>query len=145
MTPVHQKSASELSQQWQAKRGLQLQHHQLVKFKLYKSLVTSILLCGCKTWSLLADSEKGIQPFETKCMRILIHISYLRHKSKINFLVGLQEPLYIFWVRDKINFLVDPQAPLLATVQRQKLAWFGHVTRHDSLSQIILQGSLEGG
>ena len=28
------------------------------KFKLYKSLVTFILLYGCKTWTLLADSEK---------------------------------------------------------------------------------------
>ena len=41
------------------------------KFKLYKSLVTSILLYGCETWTLLADSEKKkkkkrIQAFETK-------------------------------------------------------------------------------
>ena len=35
------------------------------KFKLYKSLVTSILLYGCETWTLLADSEKKrIQAFE---------------------------------------------------------------------------------
>ena len=46
------------------------------------------------------------------------------------------------WVQSKINFLVGPQEPLLATVKRWKLAWFGHVTRHDSLSKIILQ---EGG
>ena len=31
------------------------------KFKLYKSLVTSILLYGCEAWTLLADSEKRIQ------------------------------------------------------------------------------------
>ena len=68
MTPVHQKSASELSQEWQAKRDLQLQHHQLVKFKLYKSLVTSILLYGCETWTLLADSETIVQAFGTKCL-----------------------------------------------------------------------------
>ena len=28
------------------------------KFKLYKSLVTPILLNGCETWTLLTDSEK---------------------------------------------------------------------------------------
>ena len=44
-------------------------------------------------------------------------------------------------VRSKINFLVGPQEPLLATVNRRKLEWFGHVTRHDSLSKIILQDS----
>ena len=34
---------------------------------------------------------------------------------------------------------------LLATVKRRKLAWFGHVTRHNSLSKTILQDTLEGG
>ena len=37
-----------------------------------------------------------------------------------------------------------PQKPLLATVKRRTLAWFGHVTRHDSLSKTILQGTSEG-
>ena len=34
---------------------------------------------------------------------------------------------------------------VLATVKKRKLAWFGHVTRHDSLSKTILQGTLKGG
>ena len=49
------------------------------------------------------------------------------------------------WVRSKINFLKGLQEPLLATVKRRKLAWFGHVTSHDSLSKTLLQGTLEGG
>ena len=57
--------------------------------------------------------------------------SYLEHKTND-------------WVRSKINFLVGPQKPL-ATVKRQKFAWFGHVTRHESFSKTILQGTLEGG
>ena len=32
------------------------------KFKLYKSLVTSILLYGCETRTLLPDSETGFRP-----------------------------------------------------------------------------------
>ena len=62
------------------------------KFNLYKSLVTTNLVYGCETWTLLADSEKRIQAFETKCTRRLLRISYLEHKtndrvrSKINFL-----------------------------------------------------------
>ena len=35
--------------------------------------------------------------------------------------------------------------PLLATVKRRKLTWFWHVTRYDSLSKSVLQGTLEGG
>ena len=65
-------------------------------------------------------------------MRKLLHISYLEHK--IND-----------WVRSKINLLVGLQEPLLATIKRRKLAWFGHVTHHDSLSETIHQDTLEGG
>ncbi|GFS20303.1 endonuclease-reverse transcriptase [Elysia marginata] len=47
-------------------------------------------------------------------------------------------------VRELVVAYVGPQEPLLATVKRRKLAWFGHVTRHDSLSKTILQGTVEG-
>ena len=77
------------------------------KFKLYKSLVTSILLHGCETWTLLADSpkkkKKKILAFETKCMRNLLPI-YLEHKTND-----------CLW--SQINFLVGPQESLLATVK----------------------------
>ena len=39
---------------------------------LYKSLVTSIFLYSCKTWTLLADSEKREPVFEIKCVRKLL-------------------------------------------------------------------------
>ena len=100
------------------------------KFKLYKSLVTSILLYSCETWTLLADVEKRIQSSKTKGMNKLFHISYLEHKTNDR-------------MRSKINFLLSPQKPLLATVKRWKLAWFRHVTCHNSLS--ILQDTVEGG
>ena len=32
--------------------------------------------------------------------------------------------------------------PLLATVKRWKLRWLGHVTHHDNLSKVILQGTM---
>ena len=49
--------------------------------KVCKSLVTSILLYRCETWTLLADSEKRFQAFETKCMGKLLRISYLEQKT----------------------------------------------------------------
>ena len=51
-------------------------------------------------------------------------ISYLEHRTND-------------WVRSEINFHLGPQEPLLA--------WFGHVTRHDTLSKTILHGTSEGG
>ena len=92
----------------------------------------SILLYGCETWTLLADSEKRIQTLETKCLRKLLPISYLERETND-------------WVQSKVNSLVGPQEPLLATVKRRKLAWIGHVTSHNSLSKTILLGTLEVG
>ena len=65
-------------------------------------------------------------------MRKLLNISYREHKTNQ-------------YVWDLVESLVGPQEKLLATVKRRKLQWFGHVTRHDTLSRTILQGTVEGG
>ena len=63
--------------------------------------------------------------------RKLLRISYTEHKTND-------------YVKMQITLKVGPQEPLLATVKRRKLAWFGHVNRHESLSKTILQGTVEG-
>ncbi|GFR72522.1 tenascin [Elysia marginata] len=93
--------------------------------------LSSILTYGCETWTLLADTERRIQAFENKCLRKLLRISYKDHVTNES-------------VRELVVAYVGPQEPLLATVKRRKLAWFGHVTRHDSLSKTIFQGTVEG-
>ena len=80
----------------------------------------------------LLTLKKSIQAFETKCLEKLLRIFYLEHTTND-------------WVWSKINFLLGPQEPLLPTAKRRKFAWFGQVTRHDSLSKTILQDTLEGG
>jgi hypothetical protein len=84
----------------------------------------------CMTWTLHADTERRIQAFEYKCLRRLLRISYLEHKTNQ-------------FVRNTVSALVGPQEPLLATVKRRKLAWFGHVTRHNSLCKAILRHPLQ--
>ena len=76
-------------------------------------------------------NERKIQAFETKCLRKLLHISYTEHK------------IYDY-VWSIVKNLVGPQKPLLATIRRWKLAWFGHVMWHDSLSKTITQGTVKG-
>ena len=41
--------------------------------------------------------------------------------------------------------IVGPQGSLRAPVKSWKLAWFGHVKSHDSLSKTIHQDTVEGG
>ena len=76
-------------------------------------------------------TEKRVQAFKTRCLRKLLCIPCLEHKTND-------------WLRSKINSLVCPQEPLLATVKRWKLALFRHVTCHQSLSKTIPHGTLEG-
>ena len=102
------------------------------KMKLYKSLVLSILLYGCESWTLMAETTKRVQTFETKCFRRLLRISWKDHKMNK-------------FVWDQVTRLAGPQEPLLAVVKRRKLSWFGHVTRHNTLPKTVLQGTLEGG
>ena len=91
-----------------------------------------LLLYGCEAWTLLAETEKRIQAFEMKCLRRLLRISYMDHKTND-------------YVRAMVYIKVGPQEPLLATIKRRKLSWFGHITRHDSLCKTIMQGTVEGG
>ena len=83
----------------------------------------------------------------TQLQRKLQHILHVLVLVLFSFLVILLAFVLLsdLRVRSKSNFIVGPQEPLPATVRRRKLALFEHVTRHDSLSKIILQGTLEGG
>ena len=47
-------------------------------------------------------------------------------------------------VRKTIIKHIGPYENLLATVKRRKLKWYGHVTRSDGLTKVILQGTVEG-
>jgi hypothetical protein len=98
---------------------------------LYKSLVLSILLYGCESWTLTAESEHRIQAFENKSYRNILRISYKEYKTNA-------------FVRDKINMFAGKQEQLLSVIKRRELAWYGHTTRHGSLSKMILQGAVNG-
>ena len=50
------------------------------EFQLYKSLVISILLCGCEILTLAAVSEESSLAFEAKCLRKLLRISHLEQQ-----------------------------------------------------------------
>ena len=101
------------------------------KLKLYKSLVISILLYGCETWTLLTETERRIQVFENKCLRKLLCTYYWEHKTNE-------------YVQKKAKSLVGQQEPLLSTVKWWKLTWFGHVAWHDGLCKTVMQGTVKG-
>ena len=101
------------------------------KFKLYKSLVLSIALYGCESWTLSAELEKRIQTFEMKCLRRLLGISWQERKTNE-------------FVRATIKKKVGKQEELLSIIKMMKMAWFGHVTCHQTMSKTIFLGTVPG-
>ena len=100
------------------------------KIRLMRSLVISIFLYACETWTLTA--EKKIQTTEMRCFRRLLGISYRDHVT--NEEVG-----------NRIRQAIRPYEDLLTTVKKRKLRWCGHKIRSTGLAKMILQGTAQGG
>ena len=100
------------------------------KMKLMRSLVISIFLYACESWTLTAELEKRTQAFEMRCYRRLLNISYKDHVTN-------EEG------RRKIQAAIGEYDELLTLVKKRKLRLFGHVSR-SGLAKTILQGTVKG-
>ena len=96
------------------------------------SLVTSILLCACESWTLTAELQRRIQAMEMRCYRKIQRISYKNHVTNEE-------------VRAKIQQAIGPHEYLLTIVKRRKLQRYGHVSRSPGVAKTILQGTEKGG
>ena len=102
------------------------------KIQLICSLVTSIFLYACESWTLTADLQRRIQAWEMRCYRKILRISYKDHVTNEE-------------VRAKIKQAIGPHKDLLTIAKRRKLQWYGHVSRSSGLAKTILQGTVKGG
>ena len=102
------------------------------KIRLMRSLVISVLLYACETWTLTADILKKLQATEIRCFRKVLDISYRDHTTNDA-------------VIDRIRQAIGPYNDILTTVNKRKLKWFEHVSRSSGLAKTILQGTLQGG
>ena len=102
------------------------------KIRLMRSLVTSIFLYACESWTFTAELQRRIQAMEMRCYRRILRISYKDHVTNEE-------------VRAKIQQAIGPHEDLLTIVKRRKLPWYGHVSRSSGLAKAILQGTVKGG
>ena len=96
------------------------------KVRLMHSLVTSIFLYACESWTLTAELQRRIQSMEMRCYRKILHISYKDHVTNKE-------------VYAKIQQAIGPHEYLLMIVKICKLQWYGHVSRSSGLAKTILQ------
>ena len=73
-----------------------------------RSLVISIFLYACESWTLTAELEKRTQAFEMSCYRRLLNISYKDHVTNEE-------------VRRKIQAAIGEYDELLTLVKKRKL------------------------
>ena len=85
------------------------------KVKLMRSLVISIFLYACVSWTLTTELEKRTQAFEMRCYRRLLNISFKDHVTNEE-------------VREKIQAAIGEYDELLNLVKKRKLRWFDHVS-----------------
>ena len=78
------------------------------KIRLMLSLVTSIFLYACESWTLTAELQRRIQAMEMRCYRKILSISYEDHVTNEE-------------VRAKIQLAIGPHEDLLTIVKRCKL------------------------
>ena len=90
------------------------------------SLVTSIFLYACESWTLAAELQRRIQAMERRCYRKILRISYKDHVTNEE-------------VQAKIQQAIRPHEDLLTIVKRRKLQWYGHVSCSPGLAKTILQ------
>ena len=86
------------------------------KIPLMRSLVTSLFLYACESWTLTEDLQRRIQAMEMRCYRKILHISHKDHVANEK-------------VRAKIQQAIGPHEDLLNIVKRRRLQWYGHVSR----------------
>ena len=96
-----------------------------------RSLVTSIFLYACESWTLTAELQRRIQAMKMRCYRRILRISYKDHVTDEK-------------VRAKIQQAIGPHEDL-AIVKGRKLQWHGHVPRSSGLAKTALQGRVKGG
>ena len=65
------------------------------KIRLLRSLVTSIFLYACESWTLTAELQfqRRIQAMEMRCYRKILHISYKDHVTKEEVLAKIQQAI----------------------------------------------------
>ena len=101
------------------------------KIRLMRSLVTSLFLYACGSWTLTAELQRRIQAMEMRRYCTILHISYKDHVTNEE-------------VRAKIQQAIGPHGDL-TIVKRRKLQWYGHVSRSSGLGKTIMQGTVKVG
>ena len=101
------------------------------KIRLMRSLVTSIFLCACESWTITAELQRRIQAVEMSFYHKILCVSYKDHVTNKQG-------------HAKIQQAIGPHEDLLTIMKRCNLQWYGHIAHSSGLAKTILQGTVKG-
>jgi len=99
-----------------------------LKLRLTKCFIWSVLLYASETWTLTATLEKRLEAAEMWMYRRITRTSWKDKKTN----------------REVLNQLDLKGTSIVKTIKKRKLAYYGHIRRHDTLQRKILEGKIEG-
>ena len=100
------------------------------KIPLMLSLVTSIFLYACESWTLTAELQRRIQAMEIRYYLKIPCISYKDHVTNEE-------------VSAKIQQAIRLHTDGLTIIERHKLKWHGHFSHSSGLAKTILQDTVK--
>ena len=99
------------------------------KSHLVKSMVFSVVMYGCESWTIKKAEPRKIDAFELWCWRRLLRVPWTARRSNQSFLKE-----------------ISPGCSLEGLMLKLKLQYFGHLMwRTDSLEKTLMLGKIEGG
>ena len=101
------------------------------KTHLMCSLVTSIFLYACESWTLSAELQRRIEVMEMRCYHKILRISHKDHVTIEEFCAKIQQA-------------IGPHEDLLTTIKRHKLQWYDHFSLSSGLAKTIFQSIVKG-
>lgn len=95
------------------------------KIRLIRTLVISIFLYTCETWTLTTDLLRKISALEMRCYRRILGITDMDRVTNAD-------------IRLQITQAIGKHDDLLTIVKKHKITRYGHVSRSSGLTKVIL-------
>ena len=98
------------------------------KVCLVKAMVFSVVMYGCKSWSIKKAEHRRTDAFELWCWRRLLRVPWTARRSNQSILKE-----------------ISPECSLEGLMLKLKLQYFGHLMRRaDSFEKTLVLGKIEG-
>lgn len=100
-----------------------------LRIRLLQCYIWPIVLYGCEAWTIKEDTRKRIEAFEMWTYRRMLSISWTQRVTNVEVLRR-----------------VGQSRKLMQTIKKRKVAYLGHIFRHEryDILQLIMMGKIAG-